>query len=278
MKIFRVTFAVCLILPLFSCGKKVEEKKIAQEITTATVTRGTIERTVPFTGSIVAKNAVDIFPHAAGKVSRKLLKEGDTVKRNQPIFLVERDEVGYTFKPMPVVSPIDGLVSRLDVDVGTNVSPNMPVAAVIQPGDVRVKLDVPERYLDAIHPDTEVIMLVDYLPDEIFKGKIITLSPALNIKSRTANVEIEIPNAEGKLRHGMFGRINIAVQKKDNALIVPSSSISWEGSRQFIYKVKDGKVFREEAKVGIRNETHVELLEGANEGDILADGNLLNLK
>lgn len=279
MRYFKSVFCLCILFFLFpACSSKKGGEVVIKEVETAAVVKGAIENKVLFTGNIEAQDAVDVFPRASGKVSKKLLKEGDPVKRNQTILLVDRDEVGYTFKAMPVVSPIGGLVGTISADVGTNVNPANPVAVVVRTGKMKVKLDIPEHYLGVILPGTEVEMTVDSLGDEKFSGKIMTSSPVINKKTRTARIEIEVPNDGQKLKHGMFAKALLVVEKKENALILSYNSISWEGEKQFVYKVENNKIRRVEVGVGLRNYAHVEVLEGLSEGDRVVVGNLLDLR
>lgn len=264
-------------ITLVSCGGGEKRAAKAETVMTAQVTRGAIEQRVMFMGSVHAKDAVEIFPRATGKIKQKILKEGDFVKRDQPILVAERDEVGYKFKDMPIVSPIDGVVASVDVDVGTNVGPNKPVAIVVSPNEMRIRLDVPERYLEKIQLGTEVTFTVDYLPGEEYKGKVAVSSPHLDEKTRTAKVEILIPNEALTIRHGMFGKVYLTIDKHEDTLIVPYDAISWEGNKRFVYRVEGDKVRRLEVETGFRNEAESEILRGVEEGDVVATSNLINL-
>ncbi len=282
MKRIRIMAAlgaiIMMALAAAACGGRGKAPPAPQRVVPATVERGTITRDVLFTGNIVAQDAFDIYPRGTGKVSKKLLKEGDAVKRGEPILLVERDEVGYTFRPMPVVSLADGVVGSIAVDVGGFVEPGKPVATVVRPGNMRVKLDVPERYLDAISPGAAVTLVVDTLGGAQYRGEIVTRSPVVNGKTRTANVEVEVANTDGRLRHGMFGRLKLVVESREGVLIAPLSAVSWEGEKTIVYRIADGKVHRVEVKPGLRNTVNLEILEGVSEGDRLATGRLLDLE
>lgn len=278
MKIINPLIAM-LIFFLPACGGGQKEKSSGQPVTTARAVKESIERKVTFTGNIEAQDAVEIFPRATGKVAQKLLKEGDAVKKGQFILLVDRDEIGYRFKPMPVDSPINGTIGSILVDVGTNVNTNSAVAIVVRPENMRVKLDIPERYLGAILPGTEVSMKVDSLNDETFNGTITIASPVVDQKTRTAKVEVIMPNPDGRLKHGMFGRMDLVVEKHYDVLTVPYDAISWEGEKQVVYKLADGnKVKRQEVNVGFRNDTKVEITNGLDENDTVIVGDLLDLE
>ncbi len=278
MKTIRAICVLLAICTAVSCGGGKKPAPAPREVTAETVTKGPIERKIMFTGNIVAQDAFEVYPRATGKVSKKLLKEGDPVKRNQPILLVERDEVGYNFRQMPVVSLVDGVLGTISVDVGSSVDPARPVAVVVRPGKMRVKLDIPERYLGVILPGTQIKMAVDSLGGSTYGGTIVTSSPVVDEKTRTANVEAEVPNADGRLKHGMFGRLDLVVERHEDAVVAPLNSISWEGDKQFVYRIKDGKIARAEVKTGLRNDVHVEILQGVSPGESVVAGDLLDLR
>jgi membrane fusion protein, multidrug efflux system len=261
-----------------SCGRGKQAPKPPREVQAATAIKGDIARSVLFTGDIEGRDAVKVFPRAPGKVSRKMLKEGDLVKRGQAILTIDRDEIGYAYKPMILDAPIDGKVGAILVDVGDNVTPQTAAAVVFEPGVMRVKLNVPERYLPSIVLGETVTMEVDSLGAEKFPGTISSISPYLDEKSRTAKVEVEVPNLEGKLRHGMFGRLQIPVERREGAIALPADAISWEGERRFVYKIIEGKLARAEVKTGIRADHSVEILEGVAENDRVVVGDLLTLR
>jgi len=174
-------------------------------------------------------------------------------------------------------------VGAINVDVGSYVYDRTvfnasPVAVVVRPGPMRVKLDVPERYLDSIVPGTEVAMVVDTLGGAEYTGKIVTQSPVVDDRTRTANVELEVENADGRLRHGMFGRMKLVVERRDDVLSVPLGSVSWEGEKTIVYRLEGGEVRRVEVKPGLRNSSKVEIAGGVSEGDRVVVGGLIDLE
>ena len=277
-----IAVLVGVALALAGCGER-KAPPAPTEVGTARVARGTIVQEVLFTGNVVAKDYAEVFPRGSGRVAEKLLKEGDPVKRGQAILTIDRDEVGFSFRPLALDAPIDGFVGAINVDVGSFVYDRTvfnakPAAVVVLPGPMRVKLDVPERYLEVIQPGTPVTMVVDALGNAEYQGTIVTRSPVVNEKTRTANVEVEIPNTDGKLRHGMFGRLKLVVERREGVLSVPVDAVSWEGEKTIVYRIADGKVHRIEVKPGMRNTVNVEILEGLAEGDEVATGRLLDLE
>lgn len=279
---FKFMIFVFVIGFLFSmCSGKKSATKI-MDVDVGSVTKGAIEQNVLFTGNIEGKDSGDVYPKASGVVSKKLVEEGAAVKAGQPLALVDRDEVGYKFKEMPVDSPIDGVVGRFYVEVGSyvrdrNAGGDTPVALVYKPSVMSVKLDVPERYLERIPLGSIVSMGVDSLVGESFSGSITSMS-SVDEKTRTSKVEIDMPNPGGKLKHGMFGKLYLTMERHEDVLIAPLDSISWEGAKRFVFKVENGAVKRIEVETGLRSDKTVEILEGLGERDVVVVGNLLNMK
>ena len=274
---------ICVLALCISCSGGNKKEEALMSVKVATVTKGSIANTVLFTGNIDAQDAVNVFSRGYGKITKKLLKEGDPVKKGQTILMADRDDIGYSFKAQSIESPIDGVIGTINVDVGTFVYPRdqfdkNPVAVVVRPGDMRVKLDVPERYVGDLSIGTPVEMKVDSIGESVFPGTISSISALVDAKTRTARVEVSVPNPDGKLRHGMFGRIELAIEKKDDTLAAPYDAISWEGEKRFAYKLDGTHVRRLPVVTGLRNHKNVEILEGLKDGDVVVEGNLIELE
>ena len=261
-----------------SCDRKKETDELKRSIATAKAERKDISKEVMLTGSIEAKDYAEIFPRGPGKVVKKLLKDGDPVKKNQPILLTLRDEVGFTFKPAPVVSTINGFVGRVTVDVGESVDANTKVATVVGPDQMRIKIDMPENYLKEIEIGKRIPFGIEMLPDEVFEGEIASVSKDIDIVSRSARVELIVDNPDQKLVHGMFAKFEIPMETRKNSLTVPISAVSWEADKQYAYKLEGGRVKKVEVSTGLRNTTRVEIVSGLEDGDIVAVEGLIGLK
>jgi multidrug efflux pump subunit AcrA (membrane-fusion protein) len=253
------------------------KKALKREIESAAAVKGTVSSEVMLMASIEAKDFAEIFPRGPGKVIKRALEDGQPVKKGDTILLTQRDEVGYTFKPAPVVSTIDGYIGRVMVDVGASVDVNTPVASVVNPDRMRLKIDLPEIYLPDIEPGQKIDFTTDTLPGEKFTGEITSVSQAIDLKNRTGRIELVCDNPNHRLVHGMFAKLLLPVETHENAVMIPLSAVSWEADKQFVYKVIDGRIKRAEVKAGIRNSKNVEIVSGVEEGDVVAAGDLITL-
>ncbi len=90
---------------------------------------------------------------------------------------------------------------------------------------MRLVINVVEKELRRIHQGIDADVEVDAYPGEKFKGRVAHMAPILDPATRTAQVEIEIPNPGYRLKPGMYARVMFTVEKHDNTLVVPTASV-----------------------------------------------------
>jgi RND family efflux transporter MFP subunit len=167
-----------------------------------------------------------------------------------------------------VVSPVDGFVARRDLDIGAFASNNAPVASVVDISSLRLVANVVEKDLRAVTVGDRAAVSVDAFPGETFAGRIARLSPVLDPTTRTAQMEVEIPNSQFRLKPGMYARVDLTVEDKEGVLVIPKISlIDSEGQRGVYQPTNDNKARFKPVKVGIENNETAEILEGLSEGE-----------
>jgi membrane fusion protein, multidrug efflux system len=78
-----------------------------------------------------------------------------------------------------------------------------------------------------------------------------------------------IANSDGRLSPGLFARVQIVVEKRDNALIVPESAVFADGESQYVYQVIDGRAVQTRIELGQRRPGHVEVRTGLEQGNVV---------
>jgi hypothetical protein len=153
------------------------------------------------------------------------------------------------------------------VDPGAFVSQQAPVADVVDITRVRLVANVVEKDLKELQSGNSATVEVDAYPGEKFSGRIARVSPVLDPATRTAPIEIEIPNPEYRLKPGMYARVGITTQAKKQALVLPSTAVVDLGGRRGVFQLQnDVAVFRT-VQVGAEQGSVVEILSGLTEGD-----------
>jgi RND family efflux transporter MFP subunit len=166
-----------------------------------------------------------------------------------------------------ITSPVNGFVAKRNVDPGAFVSQQAPVADVVDITRVRLVANVVEKDLKELESGNDASVEVDAFPGEKFAGRIARVSPVLDPSTRTAPLEIEIPNPTFRLKPGMYARVGITTETKKEALVLPSSAVVDLGGRRGIFQLQnDVAVFRT-VQVGTEQGMIVEILAGLKEGD-----------
>ncbi len=236
-----------------------------------------IEDYIILVGSVKAMDEAILYPRVAGKLMRNLMTEGDAVKKDQPVALVERDEPGVVYEPAPVPSTLNGVIGRMYQDTGANVTPTTPIALVVSQGQVRVVVDVPERYVGKVFMGQQAYIKVDAFPDTLFRGKVYRVSPVVDTKTRSAAIELLADNSKGLLKPGMFSEIRLVVGAKSGAVSVPASAVLNDG-KPYIFVPVNGAAVRRNVKTGIANDDFVQIAYGLKGGDELITFGLYGLK
>lgn len=105
-------------------------------------------------------------------------------------------------------SPVDGIVAEKRTDVGARLGDGGVAFVVVQLSPLKLRFEVPERYLGRINTGDAVTARVDPYPNETFTGRVKTVGGVIDSKTRTMFAEAEFPNRDGRLRPGLFARVS----------------------------------------------------------------------
>jgi membrane fusion protein, multidrug efflux system len=108
-----------------------------------------------------------------------------------------------------VRSPIDGVVAAKRTDVGQRLGDNTVAVIVAQTSPLKLRFRVPERYLASVRRGQPVKANVDPYPGQVFEGRVTVVGGVIDPATRSLLVETEFPNRDGKLRPGMFARVEL---------------------------------------------------------------------
>ncbi len=136
-----------------------------------------------------------------------------------------------------LIAPSDGYVGALELDRGAFISPQDKVGTFVDLKDVYVEFGVIEKDVAKVKDGQNVELVVDSFPDQIFKGQIDSISPLVEGRSRTLKVRAKISNPDEKIKPGMFGRVNVLVYEKDQALVIPASAFKKKEDQYYVFLV-----------------------------------------
>jgi RND family efflux transporter MFP subunit len=217
-----------------------------------------------FGRQLLAKQALD------DAESRYLAADAqiDLAKAQQSQTEARLDELKINLQNTNVTSPVDGFVSKRTMDPGAMVSQNIPIASVVDISRLRLVANVIEKDMRLVNVGDRAVVEVDAYPGEKFNGKVARVSPVLDPSTRTAPMEVEVPNADNKLKPGMYARINLTIEDRKDILVAPKNAIVDFDSRRGVWMpTAENRAKFVEVELGIEDADHIEIKSGVKEGD-----------
>jgi RND family efflux transporter MFP subunit len=163
-------------------------------------------------------------------------------------------------------APFDGYVAERLVSLGQFVQLQTPIMRIVRLQPLKLTAEVPERFAPWIEAGRPVVVHVDAYPDEAFDGKVVRISPSVNLKSRAFAIEGEVPNSDGRLKPGTFARVQITTDHVDHAVTIPASAVQSRYGTNRVFVVHDGELSGREVILGDRLGDRVEVSKGLDAG------------
>lgn len=177
-------------------------------------------------------------------------------------------------------SPIDGVVTARNYDVGDMYAMSAPLFTVEQIVPVKLLIGVSETDYPKVKKGDSVTVVADAIPDKTFYGKINRIYPTVDPATRTFTVEVKIDNNYKTLRPGMFVRATVNFGSNNNVVIPDVAVVKQQGSgERFVYVLnEDNTVTYKKVVLGRRMGAEYEVLEGLEDGDRIVIGGQIRLK
>jgi multidrug efflux pump subunit AcrA (membrane-fusion protein) len=164
-------------------------------------------------------------------------------------------------------APLGGIISKRYVDRGALVGTSTPIMRIVAMDRVKVIVQVVERELARLKSGATADINVDAYGNEVFKGTVTRISPTVDPESRTADVEVQADNRDHRLKPGMFARVDLAVERRDKALLLLRDSLLRGSGPPRVFVLDGGKASLKEVTVGLEGEQYVEVVKGLQEGE-----------
>lgn len=165
-------------------------------------------------------------------------------------------------------SPINGIVTARNYDPGDMyMLGSAGILTVMQMDRLKVQINVSEQYFTQVKLGMPVDIRIDLFGDQTFPAKVTLIYPAIDPGTRTFTVEITIPNANLKLRPGMYSRVTLNFGKAERVMIPDIALQKQVGSNErYVYTVSDSVAHRQSVVVGRQIGEQYEVLSGVEPG------------
>jgi RND family efflux transporter MFP subunit len=170
---------------------------------------------------------------------------------------------------LKISAPFDGIVTERMVHPGALVGPgnDAPVLTIQQVSRLRLVVPVPEEDVSGIMNGASVAFQVPAWPERTYSGTIARVSHALDQKTRTMAVELDVMNRDGALAPGMFPSVKWPVQRAKASLFVPKTSVVTTTERTFVIRNQGGHAEWVDVRKGVAEGDLVEVMGNLKPGD-----------
>lgn len=172
-----------------------------------------------------------------------------------------------------IIAPFTGIVTWRYADTGaliqagTSNSGSAPVVKIAEVSTLRLRLPVPETIAPFVRDGDSATIRIDALGRTI-TGKVTRSTGALDASTRSMQVEVDVPNADGSLTPGMYAQVTLNVRRTGDALVVPIQAVDTSGPQPILLVVNaQSRVERRAVQTGIATANRIEVLSGLSEGE-----------
>ncbi len=214
---------------------------------------------------------------------QNLLKEGaisqqafDLVETGYEVAKANFDAARSTVE---ITSPLSGVVTAINVNLGDLTNPTIPMATVANIGRMKAIINVGESDVPNFFVGQQTKIYSVMNPDLIQTGKITQLSKSANIQSRTFEIQSTFSNTQDRwFKPGMFCRVAVDMKSKKDALTIPLSAVVKSGEADGVYIINDSKSYLKTITLGLSDGKNVEVISGLKSGDKIVTLGMNNLK
>lgn len=290
------TLILTLILCVFSgCNKKAAEETTAPEkreenivmltkanlehivIKAEPVAFGNIEMTLKAAGRLTANQnkTAKINSTLEGRLIKVGVDLNDKVRAGDVLALVQTPEL--LGRPLELKAPIDGVIIDRKASIGELVGKDKEIFTISDPTDLWAIAEIKERDIGGVKVGQDASFSVLAYPGEMFRGKVVRVGNEVESESRTVEARIEINNADGRLKSGMFADIEITTTVLSHVIVVPDSALQTDEDREVVFVALDGNRFEKRSVVpGIEQRSRVEIREGLKPGEkVVTEGSFV---
>lgn len=173
---------------------------------------------------------------ARGSVSRGQL---DDAQASYQELLGQVDSLKATIARRTVLAPFDGVMGIRNAFLGQYLNAGTDIARLEDISQFRIRFTIPQTRIADIAVGQSLNIFVDAYPETPFEGEITAIEPQINPDSGVVQVQASIPNKEGKLRSGMFAKLDVQLPTQTAQILVPQQAINFTLYGQTVYVVEE---------------------------------------
>lgn len=161
-----------------------------------------------------------------------------------------------------VFAPMAGIVKEKKVTAGDYIRNGTNLISIIRVDQLKLVFSVPEKDVGGLREGQDIVFTVDSFPGREFQGKVKTLYPNLDEKTRSLPVEALVANHDGSLKPGFFARVTLYTGPAKDAVVVPVTALLYDNSSTKLFAVEGDRAKEKAVKTGRKYGEFMEITEG----------------
>ena len=209
----------------------------------------------------------------SSKTSSYKIKKNELLEPIKFSTEVNKGDVIAKLTSKTITAPFAGIIGKRGISGSSLGSENTILMTLDDTKKILCDLKIPEVYAAFLKKELKLNATFSAYKNKMYKGKIESVASRVDAQTRSILARAKINNENSEILPGSLLEIEIFYNEK-NALSVPDTSVMYEGSKKFIYKIIENNMIKKiEIETGIRDKGNLEVLSGINEGDqIIAEG------
>lgn len=238
-------------------------------VQTKLVTKTESSETLSYPARVESRVSATILAEIEGVV-REVATLGARAQKGQVLFKIQQLDPVYEYAPAKIVAPVSGVVSQVEVNLGTQVARGQKLGTVVDPNQLRVTVEIPGGDLSKIKKNSLVSFTTSSSakPEElIFEG----ISPLVSSTTGTATANLLFKNKNKAFSAGTIGKIQILL-KGEASIKIPEQAIVYKGAAPFVRVVEANNIAKYKAvELGARQAGQVEVKKGLSINETLIE-------
>jgi membrane fusion protein (multidrug efflux system) len=198
-------------------------------------------------------------------IARQDLDNADAaMKVAKSMFETAQTKLGYA----SITAPFAGVITKRYLDQGANVTSNNTILFMLMDMTaMKIIIPVQEKDLPRVAKGKKALIRVDAYPGQTFEGIATRLSQAVDLTTRTMDVELDIPNQDKLLKPGMYANVTLVVGEQKNGLTLPTMSLAKDEQGTYLFVVEGSTARRRAVTPGRENNGRTQVVSGLSVND-----------
>jgi RND family efflux transporter MFP subunit len=168
---------------------------------------------------------------------------------------------------LTITAPADGIIATRNVDPGEMASNQSPVVNIVNTDIMIIEGSLAESEVNLVAVGEQVKVFVKAVQETPYLGKVLSVSPSADARTKAFPVRIELENKDASLKSGMIAEVILDTKTKEGVLLIPKEAVLDRGDKKIAFVVKAKAALEKQVTLGLSDDTNVEVASGLSEGD-----------